>query len=78
MPSQRIGLSTRDLERERLLAQPIKSNRARLETSNTSYTVAPKSTFDASKGLDPSARPIGASGMEAFRKMTAKQGKKRS
>jgi transcription factor SPN1 len=49
-----------------------------METSNASYTVAPKSTFDASKGLDPSARPIGAGGMEAFRKMTAKQGKKRN
>lgn len=78
MPSQAMALSSRDRERERLLAQPIKSNRARMETANTSYTVAPKSTFDASKGLDPSARPIGASGMEAFRKMTAKQGKKRS
>jgi transcription factor SPN1 len=73
-----MGLSSRDIERERLLAQPIKGNRARFENTNTSYTVAPKSTFDASKGLDPSSRPIGASGMEAFRKMTAKGGKKRS
>jgi transcription factor SPN1 len=76
--SQRAGLSQRDIERERLLAQPIKSNRARMETSNTSYTIAPRSNFDPSKGLDPSSRPIGAGGMEAFRKMTAKQGKKRS
>ena len=71
------GLSKFDLERERLLAQPNRSNRARMESSNASYTIAPKSTFDASKGLDPSSRPIGAGGMEAFRKMTAKQGKKR-
>ncbi|PSS14865.1 hypothetical protein M430DRAFT_123360 [Amorphotheca resinae ATCC 22711] len=76
--SQRSGLSQRDIERERLLAQPIRSNRARMESSNASYTIAPKSTFDASKGIDPAARPIGAGGIEAFRKMTAKQGKKRS
>ncbi|KAE8441733.1 hypothetical protein EG329_004519 [Mollisiaceae sp. DMI_Dod_QoI] len=76
--SQRVPMSQRDIERERILAQPIRSNRARMETANTSYTVAPKSTFDPSKGIDPSMRPIGAGGMEAFRKMTAKQGKKRS
>jgi transcription factor SPN1 len=76
--SQRPGLSQRDLERERLLAQPNRSNRARVESGNTSYTVAPKSNFDPTKGLDASSRPIGAGGMEAFRKMTAKQGKKRS
>ncbi|KAH7312072.1 hypothetical protein BKA65DRAFT_484664 [Rhexocercosporidium sp. MPI-PUGE-AT-0058] len=77
-PSQRIALSQKELERERVLSQPIKSSRARMESGNTSYTIAPKSTFDATKGLDPSTRPIGAGGMEAFRKMTAKQGKKRS
>ncbi|KAK0105274.1 Transcription factor iws1 [Cadophora gregata] len=77
-PSQRISLSQKELERERVLAQPNRSTRARVESGNTSYTIAPKSTFDASKGLDPSSRPIGAGGMEAFRKMTAKQGKKRS
>ncbi|PVH86297.1 hypothetical protein DL98DRAFT_510925 [Cadophora sp. DSE1049] len=77
-PSQRIALSQKELERERVLAQPNRSTRARVESGNTSYTIAPKSTFDASKGLDPSSRPIGAGGMEAFRKMTAKQGKKRS
>lgn len=74
--SQRTGLSQRDLERERVLAQPIKSNRARIETANVSYTIAPRSNFDASKAVDPNSRPIGAGGMEAFRKMTAKQGKK--
>jgi len=75
--SQRTGLSQRDIERERILAQPNRSNRARIEASNASYTIAPQSTFDASKGMDPAARPIGAGGMEAFRKMTAKQTKKR-
>lgn len=49
-----------------------------METSNTSYAVAPRSNFDPSRGLDPASRPIGAGGVEAFRKMTAKQGKKRS
>ncbi|ESZ93078.1 putative Transcription factor IWS1 [Sclerotinia borealis F-4128] len=76
--SQRIPLTARDLERQRLLAPKIVSNRARMETSNTSYSVAPRSNFDPSRGLDPSTRPIGAGGVEAFRKMTAKQGKKRS
>jgi transcription factor SPN1 len=67
-----VGLSSRELDMERLVAMPA-SSRARLEISNTSYTVAPKSTFDPSKGIDPSSRPIGASGMDAFRKLTAKK-----
>jgi transcription factor SPN1 len=48
-----------------------------METSNTSYTIAPRSNFDTTK-VDASMRPIGAGGMDAFRRMTAKQGKKRS
>lgn len=71
-------MSARELERERLLAPANRSNRARMESSNASYTIAPKSNFDASRGPDPLARPIGAGGMDAFRRMTAKQGKKRS
>ncbi|TGO91333.1 hypothetical protein BPOR_0031g00220 [Botrytis porri] len=79
MPSsQRIQLTARDIERQRLLAPKVISNRARMETSNTSYSIAPRSNFDPSRGLDPSSRPIGAGGVDAFRKMTAKQGKKRS
>jgi len=72
-------LSAREIERERLLAPKIISNRARMESSNSSYTIAPRSTFDASeKGeQDKSSRPIGAGGIEAFRKMTMKNGKKR-
>ncbi|KAF7881670.1 uncharacterized protein EAF02_006358 [Botrytis sinoallii] len=78
MPSsQRTQLTARDIERQRLLAPKVISNRARMETSNTSYSIAPRSNFDPSRGLDPSSRPIGAGGVDAFRKMTAKQGKKR-
>lgn len=72
-------MTQRELERERMLAPAIRNNnRARMETSSASYTVAPKSTFDPARSADPSMKPIGASGMEAFRRMTAKQGKKRS
>lgn len=70
-------MSQRELERERFLAQPSRSNRARVESGNTSYTVAPKSNFDVTKGIDETQRPIGAGGMEAFRRMTAKQGVKK-
>ncbi|KAH8660719.1 hypothetical protein BGZ60DRAFT_381922 [Tricladium varicosporioides] len=79
MPSsQAPSLSRNELLKQRALAQANRTNRARMESSNTSYTVAPRSTFDPSKGLDPLHRPIGASGADAFRKMTSKQGKKRS
>jgi len=41
-----------------------------------SYTVAPKSTFD-SAARSANFKPIGAGGLEAFRKMTQKgKGKK--
>ncbi|KAK1826893.1 transcription factor iws-1 [Podospora conica] len=70
------GKSRHELERERMLApDPINSNRARPAGLPTSYSVAPRSTFDASQ-VPGSFRPIGASGTEAFRKMTQK-GKKR-
>jgi transcription factor SPN1 len=48
-----------------------------MESSNTSYSIAPRSNFDGSR-VDPSTRPIGAGGMDAFRRMTAKQVKKKS
>lgn len=71
------GKSRHELERERMLApDPINSNRARPAGLPTSYTVAPRSTFDGSQ-VPSGFRPIGASGTEAFRKMTQK-GKKRS
>jgi transcription factor SPN1 len=64
----------RDIERERMLAPAVTSNRARVDGLPQSYTIAPRSTFDASRG--PEHRPIGASGLEAFRKMTQKGKKK--
>lgn len=39
----------------------------------SSYTIAPKSTFDGTRGSEH--RPLGAGGMEAFRKMTQKKKK---
>lgn len=65
-------MSQRDMERERILAQPKLSNRARLEAHTASYTVAPRSNFDASRA-EPNSKPLGAAGMEAFRKMTQKK-----
>ncbi|KAI0130472.1 transcription factor IWS1 [Xylariales sp. AK1849] len=62
--------SLRDAERERILAPNVSSNRARVTGLPSSYTVAPKSTFEPLR--DGSHRPIGASGIEAFRKMTQK------
>ena len=66
-------MSQRDLERERVLAQPKLSNRARLETHTASYTVAPRSNFEASQQGQAGARPAGSAGMEAFRRMTQKK-----
>ncbi|KAK9775516.1 putative Transcription factor IWS1 [Seiridium cardinale] len=60
----------RDAERERILAPNVVSNRARVGGLPAAYTVAPKSTFEPSR--DSSHRPIGSSGIEAFRKMTQK------
>ncbi|KAF7560452.1 hypothetical protein G7046_g3689 [Stylonectria norvegica] len=68
-------LSSRDAERERVLAPGRTNNQARMANLPSSYTIAPKSTFDGSQPLDH--RPLGASGMEAFRKMT-QRGKKRA
>lgn len=75
--SQRLPLSQREAERERMLKPAPYSNRARLDASAASYSVAPKSTYDPSR-VDPTSRPIGAGGDAAFRRMTAKIGKKRT
>lgn len=73
--SQRPAVQTgREAERERFLAAPASNNRARMAGLQSSYTIAPKSTFDGSRGLDH--RPLGANGMEAFRKMTQKAKKR--
>lgn len=73
--TQRPAMSARDAERERFLAPVGGGNRARMSSLPESYTIAPKSTFDGARGSEH--RPLGAGGMEAFRKMTQKS-KKRS
>lgn len=55
-------------------SQGENENRARASGLPTSYTIAPRSTFDGQRGN--AHRPLGSGGMEAFRKMTQK-GKKR-
>jgi transcription factor SPN1 len=61
-----------DAERERALAPVVKANRAQPAGLPASYTVAPRSTFDATRAGQPDHRPIGAGGLEAFRRMTQK------
>jgi transcription factor SPN1 len=66
------GKSRFELERERALAPEIKKNNRALPAGlPASYTIAPRSTFDASRGA-AEFRPVGAAGLEAFRKMTQK------
>ena len=73
--TQRPAQSSQDAERERMLAPSgASNNRARMAGLPSSYTIAPRSTFDGARGSDH--RPLGAGGMEAFRKMTQKNQKK--
>ncbi|RGP61514.1 transcription factor iws1 [Fusarium longipes] len=72
--SQRPALNTKEAERERLLAPSRGNNSARMVNLPSSYTVAPQSTFMGSQGSGH--RPLGAGGMEAFRKMTQKSKKR--
>lgn len=62
-------------ERRAKALEPVRTNpnRARPVGQPQSYTVAPVSNMDTSS---QDHRPVGASGVEAFRKMTQK-GKKR-
>ena len=60
--------------REAFLAPTGANNQARMASLPSSYTIAPKSTFDGSHAVDH--RPLGASGMEAFRRMTQKNKKR--
>ncbi|POR35997.1 Uncharacterized protein TPAR_03836 [Tolypocladium paradoxum] len=60
--------------REAFLAPTGAHNQARMASLPSSYTIAPKSTFDGSHTQDH--RPLGASGMEAFRRMTQKNKKR--
>ncbi|KAL2141997.1 hypothetical protein VTI28DRAFT_1733 [Corynascus sepedonium] len=65
------GKTRFELERERLLAPEVKKNRAQPAGLPASYTIAPRSTFDPSRGA-AEFRPVGSAGLEAFRKMTQK------
>jgi len=75
-----VAQSRFDIERERALAPVVVNpNRARPAGLPQAYTVAPKSTYDAThagNGLD--YRPIGADALDAFRKMTQRNKKKQA
>lgn len=58
------------LAREKELALPSRSNRARLDDEVKTYTIAPRSQGVVAGTW---ARPLGASGEDAFRRMKAKQ-----
>ncbi|KOS19461.1 Transcription factor IWS1 [Escovopsis weberi] len=73
--TQRPAQSIQDAERERLLAPVASNNRARMVSLPASYTIAPKSTFEGG-ARSQDHRPLGAGGMEAFRKMTQKSKKR--
>jgi transcription factor SPN1 len=70
--SQTPFRSRAEAERERALAPVVRSNRAQPAGLPASYTVAPRSTFDGTRAGQPDHRPIGAGGLEAFRRMTQK------
>jgi len=57
------------IARERQLATPVFSNRARLEGGISSYHIVPKSTLTA----QGAAARAGQAGEDAFRKMKARQ-----
>lgn len=73
------SVSAKLAERRARALEPVRANpnRARQHGSANSYTVAPVSNLGAG-GAAPAGdhRPVGASGVEAFRRMTTK-GKKR-
>ena len=56
--------------REKALAPPKLTNRARAEVNQATYTIVPRSA-QVSGGMF--ARPLGASGEDAFRRMKARQ-----
>lgn len=61
---------TEALAREKALALPVKGNRARAEVERKTYTIVPRSGQVAGGMF---ARPLGASGEDAFRRMKARQ-----
>lgn len=68
--SQKSAAEVAAEARERQLAPPKLTNRARVETNVKSYNIAPRST-QVSGGVF--ARPLGASGEDAFRRIKARQ-----
>ncbi|KLU90478.1 transcription factor IWS1 [Magnaporthiopsis poae ATCC 64411] len=76
LPSQRgagggVAVSSFEREIQKKLAPETESSRARPPGLPQTYTIAPQSTFDGTSRTQD-YRPIGAGGMEAFRKMTQK------
>ena len=72
-PKQAHPLSaaeTASQARERALAPPRTTNRARVEVDRKTYTIVPRSGQVAGGMF---ARPLGASGEDAFRRMKARQ-----
>ncbi|KAK2745280.1 Transcription factor iws1 [Myotisia sp. PD_48] len=69
--SQQVSAQATAAEaRARALLPPRLANRARVESSHTTYTVVPRSTAVAESKF---ARPLGASGEDRFRRMKARQ-----
>ncbi|KKA31060.1 hypothetical protein TD95_002559 [Thielaviopsis punctulata] len=66
------GVSAFEAERQRALAPPDLSGRARITDRPASYTVAPVSTFTGTPRGSADHRPIGAGGIDAFRRMAAR------
>ena len=61
-------------KRRKALAQPGVTNRARVEGGVGTYTVAPVNTMRDATNVDP--RKLGASGVDAFRKIAARSAMK--
>lgn len=69
--SQASATETAAQARERALAPPVRNaNRARVESGVKSYSIVPRSM---GTGGGQFARPLGASGEDAFRRMKARQ-----
>ena len=58
------------IAKARALAPPMRSNRARAEVETRTYTIVPRSSQVAGGAF---ARPLGASGEDAFRRMKMRQ-----
>jgi transcription factor SPN1 len=65
-----LGSQASQAARDRALATPILSNRARVEGGVGTYTIAPKSNVNVGGGL---ARAPGHGSEDAFRRIKMKQ-----